>query len=89
MIQLIKCSSYSIFLFPDPYAHIKEYVVKVPNENGFSCTICGKKCRDMYLMREHIEGLHDLSPGYLCGVCNHQCKNHKGLKVHMKKFHGN
>ena len=64
-------------------------MVKVPNENGFSCTICMKKCRDMYLMREHIEGLHDLSPGYLCGVCNHQCKNHKGLKVHMKKFHRN
>jgi len=71
----------------DPYAHIKQYVIKVPNENGFSCTICGKKCRDMYLMREHIEGLHDMSPGYLCGVCNQQCKNHKGLKVHMKKFH--
>ena len=67
MFHLIRCSSYSIFLFSDPYAHIKEYVVKVANENGFSCTICGKKCRDMYLMREHIEGLHDLSPGHLCG----------------------
>ena len=34
-----------------------------------------------------MEGVHDMSPGYLCGVCNQQCKNHKGLKVHMKKFH--
>jgi hypothetical protein len=53
MICLIRRSSYSIFLFSDPYADIKEYVVKVPNENGFSCTICGKKCRDMYLMRAY------------------------------------
>jgi len=71
----------------DPYGHIKQYAVKIPNETGYSCSICGKKCRDMYLMREHIEALHELSPGYLCSTCNKECKSHRGLKEHVKRFH--
>merc|ERR1712096_269860 len=71
----------------DPYGHIKQHVLKIPNETGFSCSLCGKKCRDMYLMREHIEALHDMSPGYICNVCSQQCKSHRGLKEHMKRYH--
>jgi len=71
----------------DPYGHIKEYAVKIANETGYSCSICGKKCRDMYLMREHVEALHEISPGYLCNSCNKECKSHRGLKEHVKRFH--
>jgi len=71
----------------DPYGHVKQYAVKIANETGFSCSLCGKKCRDMYLMREHIEALHDLSPGYICSICNREVKSHRGLKEHVKKFH--
>jgi len=71
----------------DPYGHIKQYAVKIPHETGYSCALCGKKCRDMYLMREHVEALHDLSPGYICSVCNKELKSHRGLKEHVKKTH--
>jgi len=71
----------------DPYGHIKQYAVKNPHETGYSCSLCGKKCRDMYLMREHVEALHDLSPGYLCNICSKELKSHRGLKEHVKKFH--
>jgi len=71
----------------DPYGHVKQYAVKIRNETGFSCSLCGKKCRDMYLMREHIEALHDLSPGYICSICNKEVKSHRGLKEHVKKIH--
>jgi len=73
----------------DPYEHIKGHVRKIPNETGFACAICGKKVRDMYMMREHVEALHDLSPGYVCNVCSQHCKNHKVLRNHLKKFHRN
>ena len=75
------------FFFPDPYGHIKDYVEKVQQGTGFSCTICGKLGRDMYLMREHLEAQHDMSPGYTCNVCNQYSKNFSTLKAHMKKYH--
>jgi len=71
----------------DPYGHIKDYVEKVQQGTGFSCTICGKLGRDMYLMREHLEAQHDMSPGYTCNVCNQYSKNFSTLKAHMKKYH--
>jgi len=71
----------------DPYGHIKDYVAKVQHGTGFSCTICGKIGRDMYLMREHLEAQHEMSPGYTCQVCNQYSKNFSCLKSHIKKYH--
>ena len=72
----------------DPYDHLKPHCQKAANGHGFICLLCGKRGRDMYQMREHIEAAHEhLSPGYICQHCVQEFKNHNCLKVHMKKYH--
>jgi len=72
---------------PDPYGHIKKHCVRA-KDGGYNCLLCGKKGRDMYHMRQHIESAHpELSPGYECHICNRQFKNHSCWNLHMKKYH--
>ena len=73
---------------PDPYDHLKPHCEKAVDGRGVICLLCGKRGRDMYHMREHIEAAHShLSPGYHCQLCAQEFKSHNSWKVHMKKYH--
>ena len=73
---------------PDPYAHLKPHCQRAGDGRGFECLLCGKRGRDMYNMREHIEAVHThLSPGYECSLCTQQFKSHNAWKTHMKRHH--
>ena len=72
------------------YDHVKPHCKKDVDSRGAGvvCLLCGKRGRDMYNMRVHIEAAHShLSPGYDCQHCAQEFKSHNCWKVHMKKNH--
>ena len=70
----------------DAYDHLKPHCKK--DGDGIICQLCGKRSRDMYNMRVHIEAAHPhLSPGYHCQVCDQEFTSHNCWKVHKKKYH--
>ena len=74
----------------DTYGHVKPHCKKDVDDRGACviCRLCGKRGRDMYNMREHIEAVHPhLSPVYHCKLCAQEFKSHNCLKVHTKKYH--
>jgi len=72
----------------DPYEHVKPHCQKAVDGRGVVCLLCGKRGRDMYHLREHLEAAHaHLSPGYQCQLCAGEFKSHNSWKVHMKKYH--
>ena len=74
----------------DAYDHLKPHCKRNVDERGACviCKLCGKRGRDMYHMREHIEAVHPhLSPGYHCQLCAQEFKSHHSWKLHSKKYH--
>jgi len=57
------------------------------NDGGYQCNICDKKTRDNYAMKNHLEGKHDITPGYNCPVCNLFCRTRSILEYHRKIYH--
>ena len=67
---------------------MKPHCQKAVDGRGVVCLLCGKRGRDMYHLREHLEAAHaHLSPGYQCQLCAQEFKSHNSWKVHMKKYH--
>eukprot|EP00092_Neocalanus_flemingeri_P021344 GFUD01023133.1.p1 GENE.GFUD01023133.1~~GFUD01023133.1.p1 ORF type:complete len:304 (-),score=72.93 GFUD01023133.1:2-874(-) len=57
------------------------------NDGGYLCNICDKKARDSYAMKKHLEGKHDITPGYNCPVCNLFCRTSSILEYHKRIYH--
>ena len=53
----------------------------------YMCNICGKQARDMYGMKKHLEGKHEITPGYNCTICHLFCKTKSILLKHKKTYH--
>jgi len=53
----------------------------------YLCNLCGKQARDMYAMKKHLEGKHEITPGYNCPICNMFCKTKSILFKHKKNYH--
>ena len=53
----------------------------------YICNLCGKQARDMYAMKKHLEGKHEITPGYNCPTCHIFCKTKSILFKHKKNFH--
>ena len=100
--KIVNTSSFNAEIKSDPdwdqqpakltgsYDHVKPHCKKDVDSRGAGviCLLCGKRGRDMYNMRVHIEAAHShLSPGYDCQHCDQEFKSHNCWKVHMKKYH--
>jgi len=72
---------------PPKMSMYDQYVTKVIGGKGFACVLCGKTGRDMDNMRGHLEGKHDLSPGYHCHICQQYCKTNASLRSHISARH--
>jgi len=53
----------------------------------YLCNLCGKQARDLYAMKKHLEGKHEITPGYSCPVCHVFCKTKSILFKHKKTYH--
>jgi len=56
-------------------------------QGEYLCNICGKQARDMYGMKKHLEGKHEITPGYNCPICHLFCKTKSILLKHKKTYH--
>jgi len=57
------------------------------SDGGYLCNLCGKQARDLYALKGHLEGKHEITPGYNCPVCNMFCKTKNILVIHKKNSH--
>ena len=73
----------AIFLFSDLYS---QHICKA-SDGGYLCNLCDKHARDFYAMKRHLEGKHDITPGYKCPVCKMFCKTNTILMLHRKNCH--
>jgi len=60
--------------------------IRKASDGGYLCNLCDKQARDFYAMRTHLEGKHDITPGYHCPVCFMFCKTKATLMYHKKTY---
>jgi len=61
--------------------------IRKGSDGGYICVICGKRGRDNYAIKKHLEGKHDITPGYTCPICNLFCRTSSVLEYHRKIYH--
>lgn len=73
-------------LVQDTAANLENYLEKAEGPT-YTCTICGKHCRDKSAGRNHVESMHIPSAGYNCDVCDKFIQTRNALKIHMSRYH--
>jgi len=66
----------------DPNQDVVESFAEKMEGGKYSCKLCGFVTRDKYNIRWHLEGKHELGPGYQCDICKQELKTKKHLTQH-------
>jgi len=66
----------------DPNQDVVEAFAEKLDSGKYSCKLCGFVTRDKYNIRWHLEGKHELGPGYECDICKQGLKTKKQLTQH-------
>eukprot|EP00092_Neocalanus_flemingeri_P006803 GFUD01007346.1.p1 GENE.GFUD01007346.1~~GFUD01007346.1.p1 ORF type:complete len:314 (-),score=94.65 GFUD01007346.1:29-970(-) len=61
--------------------------IRKASDGGYICNLCDKQVRDFYGMKRHLEGKHEITPGYNCPVCQVFCKTKDIMMRHRKTYH--